>query len=82
VRFLPQYDDCLLSHADRTRFGHVGAGRSVLVDGEVRASWVVVGDVVEVRHQRLAKRALASVAAEGRRLATFLGASDVRVLPA
>ncbi len=50
VRFLPEYDNALLSHADRTRIiadgdrpfvftrnGHVGG--TVLVDGYVRATW-------------------------------------------
>ncbi len=48
-RFLPEYDNVLLSHADRTRFhslahpGRLGAGRPVhgtlLVDGVGRATW-------------------------------------------
>ena len=50
VRLLPEYDNALLSHADRTRIiadgdrpfvftrnGHVGG--TVLVDGYVRATW-------------------------------------------
>ena len=50
VRFLPEYDNALLSYADRTRFGadadrrFTGAPEgafkgSVLVDGRVRAIW-------------------------------------------
>ena len=48
VRFLPEYDNVLLSHADRSRFGAdaqlfasaLGAFKgSVLVDGVVRAIW-------------------------------------------
>jgi len=48
VRFLPEYDNVLLAHADRSRFGAadglvVSVDRpfkgSVLVDGEVRAIW-------------------------------------------
>jgi Winged helix DNA-binding domain len=48
VRFLPEYDNVLLSHADRSRFGAdaqlfasaLGAFKgSVLVDGIVRAIW-------------------------------------------
>lgn len=48
VRFLPEYDNVLLSHADRSRFGPdaqmfasaLGAFKgSVLVDGIVRAIW-------------------------------------------
>jgi hypothetical protein len=53
VRLLPEYDNALLSHADRTRIiedgdrpfvftrnGHVGG--TVLVDGYVRATWRTV----------------------------------------
>ncbi len=49
-RFLPEYDNVLLSHADRTRFrsaeprGRLGAGGvavhgALLVDGAGRATW-------------------------------------------
>jgi hypothetical protein len=84
VRFLPQYDNCLLAHADRTRFvgghdagslyamGELGRG-SILVDGLLRASWKVVDGTITVLHHRLAKRTLTSIEAEGRRLARFLG---------
>ena len=88
VRFLPEYDNVLLSHADRSRFGgdeHVRSlwqrrtmGGSVLHDGEVRAAWVIVRDrdagaaTMEVHHTGMAKRAAAAVAAEGRRALRFL----------
>jgi hypothetical protein len=84
VRFLPQYDNALLSHADRSRFlgghdvgslhalGELGRG-SILVDGLLRATWKVVDGTIAVLHHRLAKRTLASIEAEGRRLARFLG---------
>jgi hypothetical protein len=49
VRFLPQYDNALLAHADRTRFvtrdlsdiwmGQTGFVGSVLVDGMLRGMW-------------------------------------------
>jgi hypothetical protein len=49
VRFLPQYDNLLLSHADRSRFvtrdlndiwmGQTGFRGSVLVDGMLRGMW-------------------------------------------
>src|SRR5260221_900001 len=53
VRFLPEYDNLLLSHADRTRFmseerktplfpGNGGALGYVLVDGEFRGTWKIV----------------------------------------
>jgi Winged helix DNA-binding domain len=83
VRFLPEYDNVLLSHDDRTRFSRVeerallapawaiGWG-SVLHDGLVRAMWRRIDDELVVRHVSLPKRALAAIAAEGRRLARFL----------
>lgn len=83
VRFLPEYDNVLLSHDDRTRFFRkeerallapawaVGWG-SVLHDGLVRAMWRRLGDELVVRHVPLPQRALAAIGAEGRRLARFL----------
>jgi hypothetical protein len=63
VRFLPEYDNVLLSHADRTRFvdrdvralyppGRLGRGH-VLVDGMLRATWTVGNGRVEVLHVEL-----------------------------
>jgi hypothetical protein len=87
VRLLPEYDNVLLSHADRSRF----AGRpgwdvpppvkgTVLVDGLVRAVWHPVDDGLVVRtFGPLPKRAAASVAAEGRRLLRFLEADGTEV---
>jgi hypothetical protein len=88
TRYLPEYDNALLSHADRSRFvserAREGAARvttrvqgAVLYDGMLAAVWrqepgvpvtLVVTPVV-----RLSKRAAASIEAEGRRLARFLG---------
>jgi hypothetical protein len=89
VRFLPEYDNLLLSHADRSRFaappgrrellGRV-TGRvngTVLVDGTVAAVWQLERGRLVVSHAPLPKRAAASVAAEGRRFLRFL-ATDVR----
>lgn len=53
VRFLPEYDNLLLSHADRTRVipdrrpvplppGEGARAGTVLVDGELRATWRLV----------------------------------------
>jgi hypothetical protein len=92
VRFLPEYDNVLLSHADRTRFvaardrsslaeGWTTGWGAVLHDGVVRGRWRREHERVIVRHVPLAKRATASIAAEGRRLAAFLGANDVRLEP-
>ena len=84
VRYLPEYDNVLLAHDDRSRFispedrdalrpvWSVGWG-AVLHDGVVRGTWRAAPDGVVVRHVPLSRRALAAVAAEGRRLARFLG---------
>jgi hypothetical protein len=53
VRFLPEYDNALLSHADRTRIvppgrrvplppGNGAATGTVLVDGYLRGTWTIV----------------------------------------
>ena len=88
TRFLPEYDNVLLSHADRSRFAsgaaRAGAGGpsgrvlgTVLHDGAVSAVWrdERTGDrvmVVVTPIVRLTKRATSSIEAEGRRLARFL----------
>jgi hypothetical protein len=93
VRFLPEYDNVFLSHADRSRIGEpedkprlgFGDGRFfklLLVGGFLRGAWRVVdGDVVVKPARKLSKRDAAGVEAEGRRLAAFLGGGDVRILP-
>jgi DNA glycosylase AlkZ-like len=92
-RFLPEYDNVLLSHADRRRFvdqsdraalggaWQVGWG-SVLHDGFLCGVWRRFDDGLVVRHVSLPKRAQNAVAAEGRRLLRFLGAEarEVRLL--
>ena len=89
VRFLPEYDNVLLSHDDRSRFVRpedrdvlapawtIGWG-SVLVDGIVSAVWRLEPDGLVVSHVPRPKRVLASIAAEGRRLARFLEAVEGR----
>jgi hypothetical protein len=94
VRFLPEYDNVLLSHDDRSRFvlpadraslspvWRIGYG-AVLADGLVSAIWrLEPGGLVVTHVSRLPKRLLASIGAEGRRLAGFLEAesSDVRLV--
>ncbi len=87
VRFLPEYDNVLLSHADRSRFAPVdgqgfdrafGAAKgTVLVDGKVQAIWRVERDkgrgqaTAVVEHHALSKRNAAEVDAEGRRAIRF-----------
>lgn len=94
VRFLAEYDNVFLSHADRSRIGDpadkakLGFGddrffRLVLIGGFLRAAWRVQdGDVVVKPTRRLSKKDAASVEAEGRRLTRFLGGGDVRILAA
>ena len=84
VRFLPEYDNVLLSHDDRSRFVSpedrdalrpfwgIGWG-AVLHDGVVRGTWRAEETGVVVRHVPLQQRAVDAIRAEGRRLARFLG---------
>jgi hypothetical protein len=88
TRFLPEYDNVLLSHADRSRFFPVEQRPlelasapfrgAALVDGLVRAMWWIererTGPATLVVAGELAKREAASVEAEGRRLLRFAAA--------
>ena len=76
VRFLPQYDNVLLGHADRSRIVPAEAGglydeefhwSPVLVDGMLRAVWRVdrKTGVLHVRAPRLSRRERAELVAEG-----------------
>ncbi len=78
VRFLPEYDNVLLSHADRSRFvdrdvkalyppGRLGRGH-VLVDGMLRGTWIVDGDHIAVLHLELSRRDRDEVGDEATRL--------------
>lgn len=95
-RFLPEYDNVLLSHADRSRFYSQPLagieGRilgTVLHDGFVCGVWRLERDkrsaTLVITHGRLSKRATASVAAEGRRFLRFVAADadghEVRFVP-
>jgi hypothetical protein len=78
VRFLPEYDNVLLSHADRSRFsGHVmtwdaRAKGWILVDGGVAGSWRRSGADGSVDVDTVVRgKAAAAVQAEARRLAKF-----------
>jgi hypothetical protein len=91
---LPEYDNLLLSHSDRSRFGTdeerrlVGAAGpakgTVLVDGVVRAVWRIEGTAMVIEHAPLARRWVASVEVEARRAARFLrtggGPDEVRLV--
>jgi len=94
VRFLPEYDNVFLGHADRSRivdpadrprlgFGDGRFFSQVLIGGFIRAVWrFESGNVLVKPARRLSKRDAATVAAEGRRLVAFLGGGEVRILPA
>jgi len=86
-RFLPEYDNALLSHADRSRFVDERArGRAweavvrgtVLTDGLVAGTWNIERDrerhhctLVVDHFEYINKRALNSIAAEGTRFVRF-----------
>jgi hypothetical protein len=75
----------IVDPADRPQFGSWDGRffRMVLVGGFIRAIWRPEdGDVVVKPLRRLSKKDASAVEAEGRRLAAFLGAEDVRILPA
>jgi hypothetical protein len=85
TRFLPEYDNLLLSHADRSRFRHDpgwlagGRGRgTILADGaDAGRRWdererAGGASLVVAARTRLSKRVTTSVEAEGRRLLRFL----------
>ncbi len=94
VRFLPEYDNVFLAHADRSRIGDsadrprlgFGDGRFfklLLIGGFLRAAWRLEnGNVVVKPARKLSKRDAAGVEAEGARLAAFLGGAEIRILPA
>jgi hypothetical protein len=83
VRLLPEYDNVLLAHADRSRFfdaestaalypaGRLGRGH-VLVDGTLRGSWRIAEGRLDVLHAPLARADLDATVAEASRLAAFL----------
>jgi hypothetical protein len=83
VRFLPEYDNLLLSHADRSRVIAGGHGAlvfmkgAVLIDGFARAAWRIARarDTATLRIElfgRIAERDTSAVRAEGRRLLAFV----------
>jgi hypothetical protein len=94
-RFLPEYDNALLSHADRTRViaaehrDAVFTRGALLVDGFVRAAWAIVrpragGATLRIDLLgRLSRTERAGVEAEAERLLAFAAADaatrDVRI---
>jgi hypothetical protein len=93
-RFLPDYDNVLLGHADRTRIvghEHQGAGfigvSTFLVDGFVGGAWKIQRArrraLLEITpYRRLSKRDQQAVEAEATRLLDFVaaeaGTRDIR----
>jgi hypothetical protein len=86
VRFLPEYDNLILGHADRTRmltdehrkalWTKNGLLASALVDGTVAATWKIARDrrraVLTIEPlRRMTKTDRAALAAEGERLLAF-----------
>jgi hypothetical protein len=93
VRFLPEYDNVLLSHADRSRFvdadmsllyppGRLGRGH-VLVDGMLRATWIVTDGRIDVLHVELSARQRQDVAEMAGELSVLLDlTADPRLIAA
>jgi hypothetical protein len=87
IRFLPEYDNVLLAHADRARImppgrtvplrpGNGAKMGTLLVDGFYRADWRIVrdGDAAALNiepYERLTKADTTAVTAEGGRLLGF-----------
>jgi hypothetical protein len=87
-RFLPEYDNVLLSHAERTRVapdpirkrlsgGPAPVRGSVLYDGFLFGTWHTDNGTLAVTHVgRLPKRASTALAEEGRRMLRFIAAES------
>jgi len=87
VRFLPEYDNTLLSHADRTRIvsdedrkqlmsGGGVLASTILVDGFVHGVWRIArrgksASLVIKPYRPLRKKDMAALTAEGKRLLHF-----------
>ena len=96
-RFLPEYDNLLLSYAERTRViphrrpvplppGHGATGGTLLVDGSWQADWKISQGSLEIRpFIRLNPADRDAIAAEGERLLGFadpaIAVRDVRFVP-
>jgi hypothetical protein len=90
ARFLPEFDNLLLGHDDRTRVisdedyrrGIVVGGKpTLLVDGFVHGTWKIAGDGLDVELFRpLTSAQKADVSSEGARLLAFAGVTgEVRL---
>jgi hypothetical protein len=96
-RFLPEYDNLLLSHADRTRViadddrSRIFTKGAFLVDGFVRGTWKLTrrrdaATLAVEPFERLSRKDAAALTAEGARLLTFAAAGtaahDIQLTPA
>ncbi|GIM91803.1 winged helix DNA-binding domain-containing protein [Paractinoplanes toevensis] len=90
-RFLPEYDNLLLSHRDRTRFipsprrvplppGNGATMGTYLLDGTWQGTWRLRGETLDVE-PFTPPADPAPLLAEASRLAAFLGGSTARLLP-
>ena len=81
-RFLPEFDNVALSHADRTRIVSPGFNGSstrggFTVDGFVSGTWKLAKGTLSISpYQRLPKRDSALVEAEGHRLLEFVASGS------
>ena len=87
-RFLPEYDNLLLSYAERSRViphrrpvplppGHGGCGGTLLVDGRWQADWKTGQGVLEIRpFIPLSRADRDAIATEGERLLGFAAPAD------
>ena len=96
-RFLPEYDNLLLSYAERSRViphrrpvplppGHGATGGTLLVDGRWQGDWKISQGGLEIRpFIRLSPTDRDAIAAEGERLLGFtapaIAVRDVRFVP-
>jgi len=96
-RFLPEYDNLLLSYAERTRViphrrpvplppGHGATGGTLLVDGLWQADWKISQSVLEIEpFTPLGPADRDAIVAEGERLLGFaapaIAVRDVRFVP-
>ena len=92
MRLLYDYDNLLLSYADRSRIvtsafrasnvSRNGQVRAVLVDGRTAGSWTVDGPVLTVRTlDRVDAATAAAIGTEGTSLLDYLGTpGEVRVV--
>jgi hypothetical protein len=82
-RFLPEYDNVTLSHADRSRVvapgGPPTGTPALLVDGRARAAWKLEDGELVISGYEPAPQERAAIEAEGAALLRFLAVTEPRV---